>query len=30
METVMQSIVKTILSNIKPMDSLKIYIDHEV
>ena len=27
METVMRSIVKTILSNTKPMDSVKIYID---
>ena len=27
METVMRSIVTTILSNTKPMDSVKIYID---
>jgi len=30
METVMTSIVKTILVNTKPMDTVKMYIDHEV
>ena len=30
MEKVMQSKVKTILSNTKPMNLVKIYIDHEV